>query len=257
MQHDQTQMLASSTNASAKQSWAWLLRAEKAKEPQLNGVMPRGSAPSEAPRARKKPAPGLTAPAAFAKAKGVLKLCGPEVLAQKHVFAKARARKERSENAFSEAQDYAVQVVFTDDSEAEFDKEIKQSYERRLHSLGEPQKSMPEDFGFALNFFRAYESSLRGLKAPVWRELEETGAPPPLPPRVRRSGQRSWAEEAAVQRKLALERQAKGDPQAVAALQMEIRQHSKERLLAQIRTGQMQRAKQELFVSALSLRWGF
>ncbi|CAE7477006.1 unnamed protein product, partial [Symbiodinium pilosum] len=109
-----------------------------------------------------------------------------------------------------QAEEYGVQVVLTDNTEAEFDQEMQQSYER---STAENYLPVPEDFGYALNFWKAYASSTRRLKAPAWREAEESRSPPPLPPRVRLPGQRSWAEEAAVQRKLALEQQSMGDPQ--------------------------------------------
>ncbi|OLQ15189.1 hypothetical protein AK812_SmicGene643 [Symbiodinium microadriaticum] len=105
------------------------------------------------------------------------------------------------------AQDCAVQVVVTDVTEAEFDQEIKQL---AAWVSGRVLRAQPAQLG------RDWSSSPSATE-----------------------GATVWAA------KLALERQAKGDPQAVAALQMEIRQHSKERLLAQIRTGQMQRAKQE------------
>lgn len=98
-----------------------------------------------------------------------------------------------------------------------------------------------EDWQSAFHFWKEYNSMAKKEKGqPAWHEEPSSL----VLPQVRTSPTRTWATEAAVQRK-ALQPRANGR-EAAAALQVEVQLRSKERLRPMIRTGQMEKAKQEM-----------
>lgn len=188
--------------AAASRSWALSLRAERQKEPNLEGVLPKAKLQKSSPS-------------------------GPSSqIVSVEVRDVKPSRRRWHQEAFVKA--------------GEPHQNTHESPKAEPCGEDDPASEC-EDWQSALHFWKEYNSMAKKEKGqPAWHEEPSSL----VLPQVRASPTRTWATEAAVQRR-ALQPRANGR-EAAAALQVEVQLRSKERLRLMIRTGQMEKAKKEM-----------